>query len=253
MKEMKASLSQSPAISLRQIVVMGGGGFSMEPRNQRLDRYVLGLTKKARPRVAFVGTASGDSHDYFRRFYRAMRKLPCRPTHIPLFQISSKGASPTGQLLEQDVIYVGGGNTANLLAIWRLHGVDKAMREAWRRGTILTGLSAGMICWFESGVTDSFGPLRELKNGLGILKGSACPHYDGEAHRRPTYQRLIKTGVLPPGVAADDGAAIHFIGGKIFRCVASRPGASAFRVQRHGAEAVETPLPTTLLNRAGRI
>lgn len=225
----------------------------MEPRNQRLDRYVLGLSKKMRPRVAFVPTASGDSHDYIRRFYRAMKKLPCEPTHIPLFQIKATGRHSIKQLLKQDVIYVGGGSTANLLAIWRLHGVDKIMREAWRRGIILTGLSAGMICWFESSVTDSFGSLRELKDGLGFLKGSACPHYDGEVHRRPTYHRLVNKRVLPAGVAADDGVAIHFMGQKIFRCVSSRPKALAFRVERHGLRAIEAPLPTILLNHSGRI
>jgi peptidase E len=249
MKPARSAFSSAP---LRQIVAMGGGGFSMEPRNQRLDRYILGLTKKARPRIAFVATASGDSPDYVRRFFVAMRRLPCRPVYVPLFRIDAKGPPPIRQLLDQDVIYVGGGNTANLLSIWRLHGIDKAMREAWRRGVILAGLSAGMICWFESSVTDSFGPLRELKDGLGILKGSACPHYDGEVMRRPTYHRLVTKGILSAGVAADDGAAIHFIGQKIFRCIASRPRALAYRVRHYRNKAIETPLPTIPLDRSGR-
>jgi dipeptidase E len=230
---------------------MGGGGFSMEPRNQRLDRYILGITKKSHPRIAFVGTASGDSCDYARRFYLAMEKLPCRPADVSLFRIDAESRPPIQRLLEQDILYVGGGNTANLLAVWRLHGVDKAMREAWRRGIILVGVSAGMICWFESSVTDSFGPLCELKDGLGFLPGSACPHYDGEARRRPTFHRLIRTGVLPSGVAADDGAAIHFIGRKIFRCVASRPKAMAYSVRRCKTKVVETGLPTLFIGASG--
>jgi len=159
---------------------------------------------------------------------------------------------PVKHLLEQDVIYVGGGNTANLLAIWRLHGVDRAMWQAWRNGTILCGVSAGMICWFESSCTDSFGPHRELLDGVGILSGSACPHYDGEPNRRPTFQRLIRRKILPAGVAADDFAAIHFVGRKILRCVSSRPDATAYRLQRRGTHVIETPLPTIFLNRDGK-
>ena len=235
---------------LRQTVVMGGGGFSMEPRNLRLDRYIFSLARRPNPRVAFVATASGDSRDYVRRFYLAMKQHRCRPSDVSLFRLDADPRPPIPRLLEQDVIYVGGGNTANLLAVWRLHGVDKAMREAWRRGTVLCGVSAGMICWFESSVTDSFGPLRKLKDGLGILPGSACPHYDGERNRRPTFHRLVRSGVLPDGVAADDGAAIHFVGRRILRCVSSRATAKAYRIERRGRNVIDTPLPTIFLDRA---
>jgi dipeptidase E len=163
------------------------------------------------------------------------------------------GRNPSEFLLEQDVIYVGGGNTANLLAIWRLHGIDKAMRRAWQSGVILCGVSAGMICWFESGVTDSFGSLRELVEGLAFLPGSACPHFDGEAQRRPTYHRLIREKKLPAGVAADDGAAIHYIDKRIHRCVASRPKARAYRVLLCDGLLIEEPLPTILLPINGKV
>src|SRR4051812_24004491 len=182
-----------------QIVAMGGGGFSME-RNGRMDRYIFSLTGKPKPKVCFVPTASGDSRDYVRRFYLGMEKHRCKPSDLTLFRRDAR--DPAKFLLEQDVIYVGGGNTANLLAVWRLHGVDRAIRAAWKRGVVLCGVSAGMICWFQSSCTDSFGPLRELKDGLGLLPGSACPHYHGEAKRIPTYRRLIGEGVLPAGLAA---------------------------------------------------
>src|SRR4051812_32996207 len=140
---------------MRQIVVMGGGGFSMEPRNPRLDRYVLNLTKKRSPRVCFVPTASGDSRDYVRRFHLALKKLNCQTSELTVFRCTVKDMrDPMKHLLAQDVIYVGGGSTANLLLLWRFHGIDKAMREAWRRGTILCGVSAGMLCWFECCLTD---------------------------------------------------------------------------------------------------
>ena len=238
-------MSRPPRQPLRHIVALGGGGFSTEPRNPRLDRYILGLANARRPRVCFIPTASGDSHVYLRRFHRAMAKLDCVPSELTLFRRDAR--DPDDIIRAQDVLYVGGGNTANLLAVWRLHGVDRAIRRAWRDGVVLAGISAGMICWFESSVTDSFGPLRELNDGLALLPGSACPHYDGEPRRRPTFHRLIKKKILPPGVAADDGAAIHFIGRTIHRCVSSRRHANAYRVGLVDGNVVEELLPTTLL------
>ena len=235
--------------TVKQIIAMGGGGFSMEPRNLRLDRYILAQTRRRKPRVCFVPTASGDSRVYVERFFRAMAKHDCQPSALTLFQRDAR--DPADIIAQQDVIYVGGGNTANLLAVWRLHGVDRALRRAWEDGCVLAGVSAGMICWFESSCTDSFGPLRELRDGLGLLRGSACPHYDGERERRPTFHRLIRAKKLPPGVAADDGAAIHFAGRDIHRCVASRRGAKAHRVRLAGGRVVEEALSTDYL-RAGR-
>ncbi|NUT56906.1 MAG: peptidase E, partial [Thermoleophilia bacterium] len=135
----------------------------------------------------------------------------------------------------------GGGNTANLLAIWRVHGVDRALREVWERGGVLGGWSAGGICWFEDGVTDSFGPqLRPLGDGLGFLSGSFCPHYDGEPERRPTYTRLVRDGALPPGLAADDDAALHFEGTELVEVVSQREGARGYEVTPDGEEPLET-------------
>lgn len=231
---------------LRQIVVLGGGGFSMEPRNPLLDDYILRLAQKRRPRVCFVPTASGDSLRYINRFQRAFASR-AEPSHLALFRRNVTDLKAF--LLAQDIIYVGGGNVANLLAVWRLHGVDQALRLAWQRGVILGGVSAGMNCWFEGCVTDSFGPLAPLSDGLGLLPGSACPHYDGEKERRPAYHRFIAAGI-PAGVAADDGAAIHFVGRKIFRCVSSRPSAQVYRVRLIKGTVIETPLPTQFLGQA---
>lgn len=209
---------------------MGGGGFSMEPENPLLDEFVLSLVPSSRPRVCFLGTAGGDADSYVVRFYRAFERLPCRPTDLSLFV--REIADLEAFLLDQDVIYVGGGSTANMLAVWRVHGVDAILRSAWERGVVLCGLSAGMNCWFEASVTDSFGPeLAPLADGLGLIAGSACPHYDGEPGRRPTFRRLVAAGELPPGWAADDGAALHFLDGELDEVVASRPNARAYRVQ----------------------
>jgi peptidase E len=151
-------------------------------------------------------------------------------------------------LLAQDAIYVSGGNTANMLAVWAVHGVDAALRGAWESGVVLGGPSAGGICWFEAGVTDSFGPeLAPLAGGLGFLPGSFCPHYDAEPARRPTYERLIGDG-LPPGYAADDAVGLHFVGGELAEVVTEREGATAYRVEpAAGGQVAELPLSARLL------
>jgi len=168
---------------------------------------------------------------------RTFSRRDCEPDRIRLFGIPDQ---PVERLAEQDVIYVSGGNTANALAIWRVHGVDVALRDAWEGGAVLGGWSAGANCWFEDSVTDSYGPrLRELGSGLGVLAGSFCPHFDGEPERRPTYTRLVRDGVLPPGYAADDDAAFHFEGTELREVVSQREGARGYRVGADGETALE--------------
>jgi dipeptidase E len=224
------------------LVTMGGGGFSMQPESSLLDRYVLALARRERPRVCFVPTASGDAVSYVASFYRAFAPLDADAADLPLFE--RDGRNLREFLLAQYVIYVGGGNTANLLAVWRLHGVDAILREALDAGAVLCGVSAGMNCWFEASTTDSFGPdIAPLHDGLGLIPGSACPHYDGEPQRRPTFRRLVADG-FPAGWAADDGAALCFdTTGHFVEAVAERPGARAYRVEPSG----ETPLGTRYL------
>jgi peptidase E len=226
----------------KQIIAMGGGGFSMEPENKKLDRYILSQSHAEKPNVCFIPTASGDSKDYIDRFYNAFENEHCVPNHLSLF-------SPPLHLKEfiqkQDIFYVGGGNTKNLLALWREWGLDSLLKEAYEAGKVLAGLSAGSLCWFEEGVTDSFGPLQGIEC-LGWLQGSHCPHYDGEEERRPAFQKLINEG-LKAGYAADDGAALHFIDGKLSHVVSSREHAKAYYVQLVEGEAVEKMLETQFL------
>jgi len=229
-----------------QIVTMGGGGFSMEPEPPLLDDFILSLARGSRPRICFVPTASADSDNYCLRFYDAFAKRNCLPAHLPLFV--RRPGDLRAFVLDQDILYVGGGNTVNLLAIWRAHGLGQILREALDQGTLLCGISAGSICWFEAGVTDSFGPeLAPITNGLGFLPGSNCPHYDGQTSRRPAYQRMIAEGVLPAGHAADDGCALHFVEGKLKRIVSSRPNAKAYRVEMISNKLSETPLAAEYL------
>ena len=212
---------------MRQIIALGGG-VSMEPDNPLLDRYILAQSGKTNPKICFIGTASGDAENYISRFYQFFEQEKCQPSHLSLFHPPTRDLE--GFLLEKDIIYVGGGNTKNLLALWREWGVDAILKKAWEDGVLLAGISAGSICWFEEGVTDSCGDGLEPLACLGFLQGSNCPHYDGEADRRPSYQHLIASGRITPGLAADDGVAIHFVGQEINAIVSSRPDAGAYHV-----------------------
>ena len=216
-------------------MAIGGGGFMKQP-DSPLDRFMLSLSNATRPRVCFVPTASGDSDRAIAAFFEAFSIRDCEPSCLRLFGMPER---PAEHLAFQDVVYVSGGNTANALALWKLHGIEDALRAAWERGAVLGGVSAGANCWFESCVTDSFGPgLDALYGGLGILPGSFCAHYDGEERRRPVFQELVEGG-FSAGYAADDYAALHFVGTELHEVVSSRPGAAAYRVEPGS----ETPIP----------
>jgi peptidase E len=225
----------------------------MEPDNPLLDDFVLSLARRTPARVCFIPTASADSATYIAKFYRAFANR-CVATDLTLFDAPALPRRParTADLpafvFQQDVFYVGGGNTANLLAIWRTHGLDRLLRKAFNAGAVLSGISAGMLCWFEGGLTDSFGGLRALDDGLGLVKGTACPHYDGESERQPAYRRLIAGGAAS-GYAVEDGAALHFVGTRLKEVVSSRPGAAAYRVALRRRKVVEEPLPVRYLGK----
>jgi dipeptidase E len=235
------------------VVALGGGGFSMEPENPLLDDFILSLARRDPARVCFIPTASADSPHYIARFYRAF-SARCLPADLTLNDPPSLPRRPalTSDLpefvAEHDVLYVGGGNTANLLALWRTHGLDELLRSAWRDGAVLAGISAGMICWFDGGLTDSFGGLAPLLGGVGVVEGMACPHYDGEPGRREAFQELIaeRGGV---GYAADDGAALHFAGTELAEVVSSRPHAAAYRLSVRRGKLTEEKLPTRYLGK----
>lgn len=225
---------------------MGGGGFAGEPNNAALDKYILSLTSKTRPRVCFLPTASGDSRDYIERFYRRFKKLGTRESHLSLFQPLPK--RPDNMLLAQDVIYVGGGNTRNMLVLWRDWGIDRILRRAYVQGTILAGISAGAICWFDQGLTDSNPGDYTALNALGWLRGSFCPHFDSEPRRKPIFRSLIKRGKLAAGYAVDDGVALHFVNGALKNVVSSRAKAGARYLERQRGRLTEVRLiPKTIV------
>jgi dipeptidase E len=222
----------SPAKS-RRILACGG----QQLQHPALTRYLLALAGKPLPKILLVPTASGDDPANLLTFYQTFAALPCEPAHLALFKRTVDDID--GLIRAQDVVMVSGGNTANMLAIWRLHGVEEALRSAYRNGTILTGASAGCICWFEAGITDSFtlelGPLRD---GVKLLKGSACPHYDSEERRRPVYAREIAAG-MAPGIALDDAVAALYEDERLVEVVSARPEGRAFHVDASGEHPLE--------------
>jgi dipeptidase E len=220
--------------SAQHIVGLGGGGDTPE-QTDRLYDYALALTGKARPRLLYIPTAMAEWDSGIVGFYERFVGRG-ELAHLKTFPWPPENLRDV--ILSQDSICVSGGNTANMLAIWRVHGIDALLREAWENGVVLWGASAGMICWFEHGVTDSFGPQLAAMDCLGFLPGSACPHYDGEEQRRPRYRDLIDAG-LAAGIAADDGVALHYEGTELVEVVSSRPGATAYRVDADGESPLE--------------
>lgn len=228
----------------KQIISIGGGGFYRAAENLELEKYIIRQSGAENPRVAFVPTASGEPDHYIASFYAAFLKLGCRPSVLTLFKRTPDLRS---FLLAQDVIYVGGGNTKSLLAVWRDWGVAEVIREAWESGVVLAGVSAGAICWFEQGLTDSFSDgLRPLAC-LGFLSGSCCPHYDGEPQRRPSYHRLLASGDISAGVAIEDWTGVHFKEREIYKVISSKRGARAYSLRSVYGSVQEVALPGEFL------
>jgi len=232
------------------VLAIGGfGAPDADPaRPPRLVEHALELSGRQRPRTCVLNTAMGDDPGTFVRMYSWLSAVSARASHLQLFPMPNV-RDPEDLLLSQDVIFVGGGSVANMVAVWRVHGLDRVMRAAWQAGIVLAGVSAGALCWFEGGTTDSFGQeLRPFTAGLALLGGSYCPHYSSEPGRRPLYQSLVADGSLPPGIACDDGTAAHFADDALAEVVADGPGQHGYRVAPAGqGGAAEKALATRLL------
>jgi dipeptidase E len=220
-------------VAEQQIVAIGGGRLCPE-----LCAYLVGLTGRERPRVLYIGTATAEDPDAALLVYDRFAGL-AEMSRLEFFPWPPDNLRST--VFDRDLIFVGGGNTANMLAIWRVHGGDELLREALEAGVVLAGSSAGGICWFEHGITDSFGPQLDRMDCLGFLPGSFCPHWDDEEQRQPRYHELLKDG-LPGGYAADSGVGLHFVDGELREVVACAEGSKAYRLELRNAEVVETPI-----------
>ena len=229
----------------RQILAMGGGGFSMEAGNALLDDHALALTGVECPKVCFLPTASGDADHYIVRFYRAFPAGRCQASHISLFRRDGGATDLAAHLLEQDLVYVGGGSVISLLGTWNAHGIDCMLRAAWEAGVMMAGLSAGSLCWFEYGMTAFHGE-NEPVRGMGFVPFSNAVHYHDKPERRAAFLAAIADG-LPAGYGTGDGAALHFVGTALAEVVASRQKARAYHVTPAGIEVTETELATRFL------
>ncbi len=228
------------------VIALGGGGFSTLDAGSAIDDHLLAMTGRDDPRICFVPTASGDADPYIERFVSAFAGK-AQTSVLSLFCHDPWGYRDPALLLDQDVVYVGGGSTANLLAVWRLHGLPELLHAAAANGTILAGISAGMNCWFDASSTDSFGPLAPLGDGLGFLAGSACPHYLEEPDRRAKYLSWVGSGALPEGYAVDEHVALVFRDGCLLEAVAESADHPAYRVERGPEGVLEVPLSVRLL------
>ncbi len=215
------------------------GGLSREHDNRPLVDKCLMCSGKSRPTLGFIATASGDAAAYVQRFEEIAAGLDCQPSLLPLF---ARTPSVKDWVAAQDVILVGGGNTKSMLAVWREWNLPSLLRDAWERGTVLCGWSAGAICWFEQGVTDSFADRLDALDCLGFLPGSCCPHYNGEVERRPAYHRLVESGRICPGIAIDDCVGVHYIDDRPHQLIRVDEAAGAYTLSRTHEGVIESPL-----------
>tara|TARA_B100001029_G_C15056733_1_gene454958 strand:- start:1159 stop:1860 length:702 start_codon:yes stop_codon:yes gene_type:complete len=222
-----------------QIIAIGGGGFGRNPNKPIIEKYIISQSKVEKPNVCFIPTASAEDKAYTVNFYTAFSKLNCHPSHINLFQRTPRLDSI---ISKQDIIYVGGGNTKSMLAVWKEWKLDKMLMKAYKNGAILCGVSAGAICWFEEGVTDSWASNLNVIDCLGILKGCCCPHYDGEKDRKPSVEKFIINNQISSCYALDDGSAIHYKNGKIYNAVIFYNGANVYKVDKQNDSVVHTVL-----------
>ena len=216
-----------------EIIAIGGGGFGRNPNNPIIEKYIVEESSAEKPNICFIPTASAENKYYTVNYYQAFTQLNCNPIHLDLFTRTPRLDS---LINKQNIIYIGGGNTKSMLAVWREWKLDKLLMKAYNRGAILCGVSAGAICWFEKGVTDSWASNLNVMDCLGFLEGCCCPHYDGEADRKPSVGKFITDSKIDSCVALDDGAAIHYKNGKFHTAVTFYEGAGAYEVSmKNGA------------------
>ncbi|MER5420802.1 peptidase E [Streptosporangium roseum] len=226
------------------ILAIGGGSFRASERHGFIEasallRYALDLTGQDRPKLGLLATATGDDSDWLLKMYGAFRDWDVEISHLTVFPMPNV-EDPREWILSQDVIYVSGGSVANLAALWRLHGLDEAFEEAWQAGVVLSGQSAGALCWHVGGNTDSFGPtLRTWADGLGLLPYSCGVHYNSDPQRRTLLHESVASGELPGGYAADEGVALHYVGTEFIQAVTVDPKGYAYRVEHDGTGGVK--------------
>ena len=211
----------------RNIIAIGGGGFGANPGQGMIENYILKQTKKKNPRICFIPTATGDNEAYKVSFYSTFTNLNCYPSHLDFFK---RTPDLNELILNQDAIFVGGGNTKSMLAVWKEWGLDKILKKAYLNGTVMSGVSAGAICWFQNGITDSWASNLKMMPCLNFVKGTCCPHYDEEPERKPAVKKLLLRNKIKNVYAVDGGAALHIKDEKIFKSVIFKKNKSSYLV-----------------------
>ena len=229
----------------KQIIAIGGGGFGRNPGNGKIEQYILNQSNSDSPKICFIPTATGDDESYKESYYSTMSKLNCVPTHLDFFK---RTPDIEKLILEQDVIFVGGGNTKSMLAVWREWGLEKILKKAYLNGVIMSGVSAGAICWFEKGVTDSWAKELKVLDCLGFIQGNCCPHYDEEAERKPALSKFITNKKISDCYAIDGGCALHIKNNKTFKAISFQGNKNSFFVEYKNKEVIESIISVVDIN-----
>ena len=193
---------------MKQIIAIGGGGFGREIKDLKIEKYIIEQCSKQNPSVCFIPTATGDDANYIQNFYKVFNALDCNTSHIDFFK---RTINLEEHINQQDIIFVGGGNTKSMLAVWKEWGLDSILHKAYQNGTIMSGVSAGAICWFKNGITDSWKEHQAVLPCLGFVDGNCCPHYDEEPERIPFVKQILENNMLDECLAIEGLCALHII------------------------------------------
>ena len=222
----------------KHIVAIGGGGFGRNNSSYLIEQYILNLTEKSNPKICFIPTATGDSDTYIVRFYSIFTRLNCKPSHIEFFK---RTTNIKNHIMEQDVVFVGGGNTKSMLAIWNDWGMSDLLNDAYNEGVIMSGVSAGAICWFTNGITDSWNDELRILPCLDFISGTCCPHYDEEPSRIPYVKKIIIEKIINNCISIEGGSAMHFVDGKPFKNLSFKNNKNSYNVFLDNQNIVEMP------------
>ena len=231
----------------KQIIAIGGGGFGRNPKNLDIESYIIDNARVSRPKICFIPTATGEDKSYIVNFYKAFSKLHCIPSHLEFF---ARTPDLRNLILDQDIVFVGGGNTKSMLAVWNEWGLPNLLKKAYINGAVLAGVSAGAICWFNRGVTDSWANSLKIMDCLGFVDGNCCPHYDEEEERRPAVYKFLKNGKLEQCYAIEGGCAIHCVDDEIQNAVSFAPNKKAFLITTHNGIITEKELKNLCIYQA---
>ena len=224
----------------KQIIAIGGGGFGRSPGEGLIEKYILDQCNKKNPNICFIPTATGDNEAYKVNYYSTFSKLNCSPVHLDFF----KRTPDLEALIQvQDIIFVGGGNTKSMLAVWKDWGLDVLLKEAYEKGVIMCGVSAGAICWFEEGITDSWSDDLKVMDCLGFIEGACCPHYDEEPQRKPSLNKFLSDDILKSCYAIDGGCALHIKDEQEYTSIVFAKEKNAYYVELDKDEVKEKSYP----------